>query len=166
MSVNTTSLDLLLKEIEDPHVQENFYRLKLYLEQIATGNTTIVQGDTVTNVAGAVALKKVMSCDVSVNINDWVYQSTTVDNLAIAAVDHNPLKPVIGIVVTKPATTQCEVMFLGVTPFASGRGQLFLGITGQASDVAPSTGYIQKLGMGFGDGDILVRPEWTRILKT
>jgi len=42
MSTNTTRLDLLLKEIEDEYVQENFYRLKLYLEQLAVGNTTVV----------------------------------------------------------------------------------------------------------------------------
>ena len=43
MSTNTTKLDLLLKEIDDAYVQENFYRLKLYLEQLAVGNTTIVE---------------------------------------------------------------------------------------------------------------------------
>lgn len=43
MSTNTTRLDLLLKEINDPYVQENFYRLKLYLEQLSVGNTTIVE---------------------------------------------------------------------------------------------------------------------------
>lgn len=43
MSTNTTKLDLLLKEIDDRYVQENFYRLKLYLEQLNVGNTTIVE---------------------------------------------------------------------------------------------------------------------------
>jgi len=38
----TNSLDLLLKEIEDRYVQENFYRLKLYLERLDTGGTTII----------------------------------------------------------------------------------------------------------------------------
>ena len=43
---NTNSIqELLLKEIKDPYVQENFYRLKLYLErigaQIGSGDTTI-----------------------------------------------------------------------------------------------------------------------------
>jgi len=166
MSVNTTSLDLLLKEIKDPHVQENFYRLKLFLENLSTGATTIVQGDTNISVEGAVQLTKVMACDSGVAVDDWVYQSETVDNLAVAAADQNPAKPVIGIVIAKPSLTQCEVMYLGITPFTVGRGQLYLGLTGQASDAAPATGYIQKLGMSFGDGEILVRPEWTRILKT
>ena len=43
------NLDLLLKEIKDPYVQENFYKLKLYLERLArnkTGNTTILQNIT------------------------------------------------------------------------------------------------------------------------
>jgi hypothetical protein len=37
-------LDLLLKEIDDPYVQENFYRLKLYLEQ-----TGFQVGDVINN---------------------------------------------------------------------------------------------------------------------
>lgn len=36
----TNSIDLLLKEIEDPYVQENFYRLKLYLERLDSGGGT------------------------------------------------------------------------------------------------------------------------------
>ena len=43
MSTNTTKLDLLLNEIDDRYVQQNFYRLKLYLEQLNVGNTTIVE---------------------------------------------------------------------------------------------------------------------------
>ena len=38
----TRNLDLLLKEIEDEYVQENFYRLKLYLEYLSKNqNITI-----------------------------------------------------------------------------------------------------------------------------
>ena len=40
----TNSLDLLLKEIKDPHAQENWYRLKLWLDRLETGITTIIQG--------------------------------------------------------------------------------------------------------------------------
>jgi len=42
----TTNLDLLLKEIEDPYVQENFYRLKLYLNSLESGVTTIIRDGT------------------------------------------------------------------------------------------------------------------------
>lgn len=42
MTTNTTRLDLLIKEIKDPKAQENWLRLKLYLEQLNVGNTTIV----------------------------------------------------------------------------------------------------------------------------
>ena len=42
MSTNTTRLDLFLKEIQDPKAQENWLRLKLYLEQLSVGNTTII----------------------------------------------------------------------------------------------------------------------------
>lgn len=45
----TNSLDLLLKEINDPYVQENFYRLKLYLQRLQTGGTG---GTTIINQGG------------------------------------------------------------------------------------------------------------------
>lgn len=53
MSTNTTKLDLLLKEIKDEYVQENFYRLKLYLEQLGVGNTTIVNQDVIDSGGGS-----------------------------------------------------------------------------------------------------------------
>jgi len=40
--VNDITPDLLLKEIEDEYVRENFWRLKLYLEQLQSGGTTII----------------------------------------------------------------------------------------------------------------------------
>ncbi len=42
----TNTLDILLKEIKDPHAQENWYRLKLFLERLTTtdGVTTIIPG--------------------------------------------------------------------------------------------------------------------------
>ena len=50
----TNSLDVLLKEIKDPYAQENWYRLKLYLERLnKTGgdtNITNISGSTVTSV--------------------------------------------------------------------------------------------------------------------
>lgn len=167
MSVTNRNLDLLLKEIKDPHVQENFYRLKLYIEELAIGTTNIIQNITnAGSVPGAVQLKKTMNCLASVAVNNWVYQSDATPNTAIAAADNNPAKPVIGVVVDKPSATQCEVMFLGIHSFVVTQGQLYLGTGGLASDAAPASGYIQKLGYSFGDGEILVRPEWTRILKT
>lgn len=41
-------LDLLLKEIQDPYVQENFYRLKLFLQQAKLSGGGV--GNVVTNI--------------------------------------------------------------------------------------------------------------------
>lgn len=166
MSVTNNSLELLLKEIKDPHVQENFWRLKLYLESLAVGNTTIVQnntggGSTTTTTS---AITKTMDCAVSVGIGDWVYQSPSANNFAIKAVDQNPPDPVIGVVTSKPVASQAVVLLLGITDALSiGRGKLFLGATGQASLTQPSPGYQQKLGVSFGDGFVFINPETTRI---
>lgn len=50
MPTNNTKLDLLLKEIQDPYVQENFYRLKLYIDKlIDDGQIGVSSGDTIVN---------------------------------------------------------------------------------------------------------------------
>lgn len=166
---NTTSLDLLLKEIKDPHVQENFYRLKLYLEQLSVGNTTIVApaagGGTTGGTSATGSLTKTMGCASTVKVGDWVYQSNSTNNFAVSATDNDPLVPVIGIVTSKPVPTQAIVTLVGVVDFSIARGRLFLGNTGLAALTAPSSGYLQKLGISFGDGTIFVNPETTRIRR-
>lgn len=57
MATNNTRLDLLLKEIDDKYVQENFYRLKLYLDRLlddgllgvsgSINNTTVINNNSV-----------------------------------------------------------------------------------------------------------------------
>lgn len=160
-------LDFLLKEIADPYVQENFYKLKLFIEENNIGPGLIGPPGVAGPVGppGTTQLKKVMGCDVSAAVSDWVFQSTTVDNFAIVATDNNPLKPVNGIIVAKPTPTSADVMFLGITSYVVGRGDIFLGATGTAVTTAPATGFIQRLGISFGDGEILVRPDWTRVKK-
>lgn len=171
----TNNFNFLLKEINDPYVQENFYRLKLILDRLIdsgllgtpqTVTQIITGGSSTPPVPGTVSLRKVMGCAATVTVGNWVYQSDSTNNFAIAATNNSPAKPVIGIVVAKPSSMQCEVMYLGITPVVVGRGQLYLGATGNTVNAAPVSGHVQKLGYSFGDGEILVRPEWTRILLT
>lgn len=165
-------LDLLLKEIVDPYVQENFYKLKVYLENTlvgGSGGSTGPQGPQgppgAQGPEGEADIRKTLDCAVGVAVDDWVYQSTTTDNFAITATDNSPTKGVNGIVLSKPTTTTCEVMFLGITTLAVARGEMFLDASGQASNIAPATGYLQRLGISFGDGQVLIRPDWTRIKR-
>lgn len=50
MATNTTNLDLLLKEIEDIYVQENFRRLKLYLDSLIEQGILGVPGNNIQNI--------------------------------------------------------------------------------------------------------------------
>jgi len=107
-----------------------------------------------------------MNCAASVAIDDWVYQSTTVDNTAVTASDNTQSTPIIGIVKAKPTTTTCEVIQVGYHTFSIARGRMFHSVSGGASLVGPSTGYIQTLGMSFGNGTIFINPEYRRIRRT
>lgn len=158
-------LDFLLKEIEDVYVQENFYKLKLYLEQLTSGDSTLIQ-----NIVNAAStddnqISKVMSCDASVGVGNWVVNSLVTNNTVEAAADNLTPEPVIGIVLDKPATTKCNVCFVGLVPITLARGRVYLSQTGQASITGPSVGYQQKLGVSFGDNTMFVNPESTRIKR-
>jgi len=164
----TNSLDLLLKEIEDRYVQENFYRLKLYLERLDTagGDITIIQGGGTTPApTTADQINKVMGCAITTGVGQWVLQSLSANNFAEPAPDNLTTQPVIGIVIDKPTTTTCTVCLIGLVSTALARGRVYLSATGVGSNSSPASGYMQKLGISFGDGTMFVNPETTRIKR-
>lgn len=110
-------------------------------------------------------ITKVMDCDSSVAIDDWVYQSLTTNCYAEKAADNNPPQPVIGKVIAKPTSTQAEVVVSGIVSDSSVRGRLFLDGSGVASTTPPVLGFVQRIGVSFGDGTILVNPELHRVKK-
>jgi len=81
-------LDLLLKEIEDPYVQENFYRLKLFLEAFDAGDDTYnVVTNVVNNIIGSTAIWE--------KANGTVSASTTSVEDTIPLVDFNSVKYIL-----------------------------------------------------------------------
>lgn len=115
------------------------------------------------NILNTSEITKVMDCAVSVAVNDWVYQSSSTNNLAITSTNNTEVEPVIGIVKDKPTTTTCTVLLIGVYSGLGGvgRGIIWLGDSGNASTSFPASGtgkVIRQLGFSFGDGNILVDP--------
>lgn len=109
---------------------------------------------------------KLMDCDASLALDDWVYQSPSTNNLAVKETGNTNTEPVIGIVKSKPTAVTCNVLLVGIhSLITGGRGVLRLSTSGVATFAVESTGYIQKLGMSFGDGTIFVKPEYMRLKR-
>jgi len=128
------------------------------------GLTNVSVGDTSAGVPTS-SITTVMDCAVSVAVNDWVYQSLTTDNRAIKAATNSPNAPVVGIVIAKPSSTTCEVLLNGTYSLAVARGKMFLGSGGAAVNVGPSTGYLQTLGVSFGNGTVYINPNLNRVKR-
>ena len=165
-------IDLLLKEIADPYVQENFYKLKLYLEklQISTGGTgpqgtpgpagpqgTPGAGATFTVVAGE-TLSAVKFVYLAADGKAYLGNSTTF-----------PQTEVIGMTKTAASTgANVEIVPFGLMQDASftfGYSQLlFLTTLGNFSTTVPVSGHRVKLGQGLNNGQIFIDIDETIIL--
>lgn len=110
-------------------------------------------------------ITKIMDCDVSLSVGDWVFQSTTINNRAETPTDNNPDSPIIGRVVDKPSTTQATIVLIGIVNESEPRGRIFLGSTGGSAVTPPTIGFIQRLGVSFGDGQMMLNPELHRVKK-
>lgn len=165
---------IFIKEIEDHYSQENWYKLKLYLDRLcseldernAAGGGA--GGATVTVNPAPIVLtqiSKVMNCDTFVDVGDWVYHSLSTDNFAERATNNNTPAPIIGKVILKPSATQATVVFSGIVEDGAGRGRIFLSTTGTSTPSAPTAGFVQRLGISFGDGTMMVNPELHRVRK-
>lgn len=108
-------------------------------------------------------ITKLMDCASSVIVGDLVYQSATVNNFAIKAVDNTTLQPVIGEVVGKPTTTTCLVKLKGLLSVSVGRGKIYLSASGTYTTTAPTSGYLQVLGWSDGQGEIEINPALMRV---
>ena len=165
-------LDLLLKEITDPYVQENFYKLKLFLEtlQTSSGSTgpqglpgpagpqgapgtgatfTIVAGETLS------ALKFVY---IAADGKAYLGSSATF-----------PQTEVIGLTKTAASMgSNVDIIPFGTVQDASftfGYSQLlFLTTLGNFSTTVPVSGHRVKLGQGLNNGQIFIDIDETIIL--
>jgi hypothetical protein len=104
-------------------------------------------------------ISSTMDCLGTTAVGDWVAQSLTIDNFAEKLSNNLGTNPIIGIVKSKPTATTCVVLFFGVYALTYGRGKIHLSTTGNGTTTAPATGNIQQLGISFGNGTILVKPE-------
>lgn len=144
------------------------FKDRILSPSVRDGLTNVSVGTSTSPVIPATQMSRVMDCAASVAVNDWVYQSTTVNNRAVKNVDNTISTPTIGIVTDKPTSTSCEVLLIGIYSGLSlvDRGVFRLGTGGTATFTVPTTGYIQNLGVSFGDGTVFINPDKHRLLRS
>ena len=97
-----------------------------------------------------------MDCDSGVVVDDLVTLSVVANNTAVKTVNNLTSTPVIGVVLRKPSSTKCLVLFAGLYTFTIARGRVFIDSIGKLSISAPASGYLQEMGFSFGDGTVLL----------
>lgn len=107
---------------------------------------------------------KLVSCQPTTAVNDFVYVDTSNANTVIEATDNNTPEPIVGIVREKLTAQSCIILLIGLHPIVIGEGELFLGANGSAS-LTPPPGTGQILGYSFGDGNIFFNPNLLRSFR-
>lgn len=121
-----------------------------------------------TNAQTAERVIVTMSCDPSVVVGSLVYQSTSVDNLAIPATDNLGVPQVIGICTNKVNATTAKILLLGIVTGLSGfsvGARIFLSSTGTLTTTRPTTGYLHNLGVALSSTEALFIPNNIRVLQ-
>ena len=151
----------LLKEITDKVVQEDLYKLKLFLEQFDFTTEGIkgddgAQGDP--GPSGPVGpsattvprLTDVFDTDLATAVGDLVVVSGT--NFVSTIADNANLTipfGIFGLALSKPTTTTVEVIFMGLIAgfvgFTPGQ-PLFVSTSGVPTHTKPVTGTVQQIG--------------------
>ena len=170
---NKKRLDLLLKEITDPYVQENFYKLKVYLENVLVGGSGGVQGpqgpqgppgppgDTAVNVESATKLKITRTAQEDILAGE-VVRAFSDTHVSLATADSTRSDAmVLGIAEADALTgADVDVILLGVITDAAFavfglNDPLFLDVDGGITNVKRTSGYHVTVGKALGGNNIL-----------
>lgn len=167
MSKTIKRLDLLIREIEDPHAQENFYRLKYFLDNLSANGVTGPQGPPgIQGPPGAsgtpgTSLVATKTAGETISAGKAVYLDTaTVVKLS----DHSVLSRQKCIGVAKTAATlsnPIEVITDGIFEDAIFSGftinePIFVGSNGTLTQVPPTSGVLLEAGYYLGENKIEV----------
>jgi len=164
-------LDLLLKEIKDPYVQENFYKLKIFLENFEGGGAQGPAGNTgATGPQGAPGVGGTVTVIAGETLPALKFVYIGSDGKAYLGNSATfPETEVIGMTTQAGATNSIlEIVPFGLVQdpsFTFGYSQmLFLTTNGAFSTTVPVTGHRVKLGQGLNNGQIFIDIDETIIL--
>lgn len=158
-------LDLLIREVKDPHAQENFWRLKRILEDLdLNGMAGGVGPQGPAGPAGpqgpAGTTTVTFTTDVGTQPGDLLRVNaantvTKITNNLSANIPHG----IFGVGLSKPSSTQIEVVFVGLVGGYTGLtvgSAVFISTTGTPTHTPPTTGMLQQIGFAVSSTQILV----------
>ncbi len=116
----------------------------------------------------AQAVDKVITlyCDVSATVGSLVFQDGTLSEKVTVATSNTDIRPIIGIIKSKPSPAVAKVLLIGVAGGFSGlvKGKnVFISNSGLVTSARPTTGYIQKLGVALSESTVLFIPSTQRV---
>ncbi len=170
MTKTLKRLDLLIREVQDPHAQENFWRLRRLIEDLAS--TGVIgatgpqgpQGPAGTPGPPATTSPKLVvtfNTDagtlathlVRVTGTNTVQQIT--DNFS-ATIPNG----VFGVGLSKPSLLQIDVTFTGIVGGFAGftvGSPLFISTAGIPTHTPPTTGMVQQIGFAVSTSELFVQ---------
>ena len=111
----------------------------------------------------------IRNCLSTVAVGDIVMESDIIVNGVESTVDNADLRPAIGIVLNKPSTTTCEVLFAGTIGGFVGLNKgtkIFLDTDGSITSTAVTSGYLQCLGTARDVDTVDFNPQLNRVKRT
>ena len=121
------------------------------------------------NIEFAQKISDVFSCDVSTSVGDLVKASELTEE-TVETVSSNVYNDiVIGLVISKPTATTCEVLFSGKVEDTGLSGLSFgkviwVGTSGEVTTTRPTSGHIQKLGIAIKANKIFLLPSTEKVV--
>lgn len=164
MSKAIKRLDLLIREVEDPHAQENFYRLKNYIDNLQTSGVVGPagpQGPPGASGTPGTSLVVTKTAGETISAGKAVYLDTaTVVKLS----DHSVVARQKCIGVAKTAATvgnSIEVITDGIFTDAIFSGftlnePVWVGLNGVLTQTPPTSGVLLEAGYYLGENKIEV----------
>lgn len=169
MTKTLKRLDLLIREVQDPHAQENFWRLRRILDDISDSGLAGPPGPpgpagppgSPGPVTSAPKLVATFNTDVATLATHLlkVTGANTVERITdnLSATIPNGI---FGVGLSKPSSLQIDVTFTGIVGGYSGftiGSPLFISTSGIPTHTPPATGMVQQIGFAISATELFVQ---------
>lgn len=166
MTKTLKRLDLLVREVKDPHAQENFWRLRNLIEDLSSNGIVGPQGPPgPAGPAGPTPIsvpKLVATFNTDVGTLATHLLRVNGDNTVTQITDNASgtiPNGVFGVGLSKPSALQIDVVFTGIVGGYSGftiGSPLFISTLGVPTHTPPTTGMVQQIGFAVSATELFV----------
>lgn len=166
MTKTLKRLDLLVREVKDPHAQENFWRLRNLVEDLSSNGIQGPQGPPgPAGPAGPTPIsvpKLVATFNTDIGTLATHLLRVNGDNTVTQITDNASgtiPNGVFGVGLSKPSALQIDVVFTGIVGGYSGftiGSPLFISTLGVPTHTPPATGMVQQIGFAVSATELFV----------